>query len=236
MTTAPLEICLRENELAMSGVDVTRTGLRWDGVPTESTVANVARFLHVARSVIDWGEADYIPQMVRIQLTRTHRKRRDDVDQEQLEMRVVTEFAALSGRDAAQLHERDKVGRFFSPEMRFDDLTYQHHVEAFTCCNGEHSKAVEWLTIASQQKLDVPALRAHIRKEARKAASGDVAQGSEYIDVQANPEVANLDLFAARLGAYIRKLGPKDAVRELRAMSNVVALVHELERRAQQAA
>ena len=75
-----LELTLTDKELVAPGVRFTRTGLLFEGQPSEQTVTGVATAIHAMRSVIDWAEADYLPQMVRIQIGRSARKRKADAD------------------------------------------------------------------------------------------------------------------------------------------------------------
>jgi hypothetical protein len=231
MKTESLDLTVAEHELVVSGVRFTRTGLRFDGKPTEATVSTVSTVLHTVRDVLDWCEADYLPQMVQLHLGRSARKRKPDANLEQMEIRIVSEYAELNGRDAAALHERDKVGRFFPIALRHDDLSFAHHAEAWRCCDGDLAQASAWLDVASSDKLKIGPFRALIRRQARADQFGQAGAHISVLD-PLEDERTDMDLAAARMRAAASRYGSEQAQRELRSIANVVALVDELRTKA----
>ena len=56
------------------------------------------------------------------------------------------------------------VGAIFPPDVRVDELSFDHHREALTGCNGDGKQAKEWLTKALANRWDVGELRRALRQ------------------------------------------------------------------------
>lgn len=225
---APLSLSAGENALTLPGVSFTSTGLRWKGEPSERTVTNTGRVLRLMRSVVDWGEADYLPRMVALALGRRPKRnaKYGQTNSDQMELGVITSYAELNGRNPRALHVRDAVGRFFPADDRRPELSFDHHAEAWSAADGDLKKARGWLDAAVEGKFTVSQLRAHIHGKTQTGIA------PAHTDATGDAELARLDLAAARLIPQVRSYDQARANAQLHAMASVVALVDALRERA----
>lgn len=224
---------LLNETIVLPGVRLSRTGLAFEGKPTEEAVAKVGHALQVMQGSSLWWWGDWLTVMTALQKGRkASTKKRDQDKTEQIEMQCITEFAEVTGCALpGQLHERAKVAQFFPASMRLSELTFEHHVEAWLAAGNDQAKALEWLHEAVKGKWKVPQMRAHIRKA---LSTGDGTQGEppEQRPDDVDVTFTNMEQLAARRLPKVRGYDQAHARRELGEARNVVAYVEELRSRA----
>lgn len=214
-------------EFLIDGAHLTATGIRFDAPPTDAQVKSVGTALSLMESCIDWGWADFLPQLVRTASPRASQK----TPPAQLALSLVGEYATLNGRDARRLHLRHEIGRIFPIEKRRPDLTFDHYAEAYVLTGKNIEAALHWVARASDEKWSVANMRANMRAHIRASVAKREKPNGESFD-NSELEISNLELASARRLRLAKTFDADEARRELEAIRNTVALVDALRARA----
>ncbi len=217
-----------KNQIALEGATFGKTGITFSDT-SEKTLSRVGVMLGLMESCVEWGWADYLPRLVAQRQGGVAAKPKRNETAEQLELRCVAEFAELTGRDAQRLAERDRVGRFFPPEVRRPGLSFDHHAEAWAGAKGDLKRASEWLTRAEEKRWSVADLRAYIRRSTAPMAAPRSAPAPEVV---AELDLSELEMVSARRLRAVKSADANAARAMLDALKTTSALVDELRRRA----
>lgn len=215
-----LEIVGPDKTLAMPGVSFTPTALAFESPPTEDILREVGHLLQRMGSSLRYWQGDHLNALLKLVVTPKPKDTQEKV--RQLELGKIAEYADVTGQNRDALAEADAVARFFPASARHPRLKFEHHVEAWSGCDGDFLLANAWLDMAEAHEWNVAKLRAHIR--AGRSSSGENTEPRPD-DVD---DSAEIELWAARQLTAAKALTPAAAANRLKALHRTVALVDTL--------
>lgn len=212
------ELGVFERTIAIPGVRVTRTGMRFERVD-EETLCAAGAFLQAVDGCAAWWWGDYLAEYCGYELRAEEDEhgQLDEITRGDRLKQYTNKYAAIAGKEPKTLWQYLWISRFYDSSCRQEELTWTHHVEATVGADGDLAKAQEWLDLAKLKSWSAADLRGAIRKTKRSALDeqdGPAAQSLLPMELIACrryasaklPSVVDMDLAAAK--AQLAELQP----------------------------
>lgn len=169
------ELVVFDRSIAIRGVKFGRTGLTFEEVD-EGVLVEVGAFLQAVDACCAWWWGDFLAAYCGYNVKKDENdagSQYDEIVRSEKLKQYTARYSLICDREAKTLKHWRSVSDFYNSSRRRDELSWTHHVEAKDGCDGDPSKADDWLDLAIKHKWSVGQLRAAIRTSKRAEIEPD---------------------------------------------------------------